>query len=106
MAVLPVAIRPERVAQEVERFRASVANTRLRVIERQPDTSHPLSRPCQRGHGVTLAHDDEIVRIGDEPRSVLLPFVALPPRAKEAMHVDVGEQRADDTTLRRAPCAA
>ena len=55
---------------------------------------------------MTAAEDDEVVGIGDDVSPIGdAPFVRAP-MLQEAVHVEVGEQRADHPALRRAAAAA
>ena len=52
--------------------------------------------------GTAATEDDEIVGVGDDMGSECFTAAADAPVLQEPVHVDVGEQRARDTALRRA----
>src|SRR5437867_6221832 len=105
VAIFPVTLRPEGIAQEVERFPARIADTRLGLIEVQADGPHRPPRPRQSLRRVSQAEDDEVVGIGDDLSLVLSALSSLTPGPEEPVHVDVGQKRADHATLRRAVLA-
>ena len=44
-----------------------------------------------------------VVRVGDDARLILVPLPALTPGPEIAMHVNIGEKRTGDPTLRATP---
>ena len=106
VAILAIAVRAERVAKEVEALAPSVANRGLRLVEGEPEPGHHLPRPRQGLGRVTAAEDDEVVGIGDDVGPIGDAPSARTPVLQEAVHVEVGQQRADDAALRRAASAA
>ena len=51
---------------------------------------------------MTAAEDDEVVSIRDDLRPERFTASSEPPMLQEPVHVQVGQQRTDDTALRRA----
>src|SRR3954471_8857524 len=106
MAVLPVAMRAERVAKEVEALPAGVLHRGLGLVEHQPKLRHHRPRPRQGLGRPTAAEDDEVIGIGGDVRPESCAASGEPPVLEEAVHVDDREQRACDPALRRAAWAA
>src|SRR5213593_2164934 len=100
VTILPIALKPEGVAQEVKPLALCVPDTRLAVVEGQTQLLHRPSRPRQRLGRMTATEDNEVVRVGDDARLILVPLPALTPGPEIAMHVNIGEQRTGDPTLR------
>src|SRR4051794_38010669 len=98
VAILAVAVRAERVAEEVEALAPSIASRGLRLVEGEPEPGHHLPRPRQSLGRVTAAEDDEVVGIGDDAGPKGDAPSARTPMLQEAVHVEVGQQRADHST--------
>src|SRR5712672_4571078 len=95
-------MRTERVAKEREALLTGVPQRGLGLVERQPELGHHRLRPRQGLRRTTAAEDDEVVGIGDDMGTECLAASGQTPVLQEPVHVDVGEQRAGDSTLRCA----
>src|SRR5512145_850193 len=103
LAVPPVGIvRSERVAKEIEALLSGIPQRGLGLVDCQPELGHHRLCPRQRLGRTTAAEDDEVVGIGDDMGTERLAASAATPVLEEPVHIDVGEQRARDTALRRA----
>src|SRR3954454_3417167 len=105
LAVPLVAMRSERISEKVEPLRPGVPQRGLHLIECQPELRHHRLCPCQSLRRIPLAEDDEVIGIVDDVRTERLAAAAASPMLEEAVHVDVGKQRARDTALRSAAFA-
>src|SRR5205823_9225972 len=47
VAILAIAVRTERIAEEIEALAPSIANRGLRLVEGEPEPGHRPPRPCQ-----------------------------------------------------------
>src|SRR5512147_458218 len=101
VAVLPVMVRTERVAEKVEALAPGVPDRGLRLVEGEPEPRHHRLRPRQSLGRAASAQDREVVGVGDHMGTIGLAAAGVPPVLQEAVHVQVGEQRADDPALRR-----
>ena len=106
VAVPLVAVGAERVSEEVEAFRPSIFHRGFRLVERQPKLRHHRLRPRQSLNRRLLAEDDEVISVVDDVRPEGFAAVGKAPMLEEAIHVNVGKQRAGDPTLWRAAFAA
>ena len=96
MAVLPVMVRAERVAEKVEALAPGVPDCGLRLVEGEPEPRHRRLRPRQSVGRAASAQDRDVVGVGDHMSAIGLAASGVPPVLQEAVHVQVGEQRADD----------
>src|SRR5262245_420991 len=106
VAVLPVTVWTERVAKKVEPFLSGIPDRGLRLVEGEPEPHHHVLRPRHCLDRATAAEDDEVVGIIDDVGPVCLAPSRRAPVLQETVHVQVGEQRACDPTLRCAAGAA
>jgi hypothetical protein len=102
MTILPVMVRAEAIAKEVEALVPGIPDYGLRLVEGKPELGHYQPRPRQCLIRKSAAEDDEVVGIGDDMSSVGFTSSSAPPVLEEAVHVDVGEQRADHPAVRSA----
>ena len=70
-------------------------------MDPEADPRHHPFGPLQRFGRGSAAQDDEVVGVGDDPGSESRAGLAGVPVAQEAVHVDVGQERAQDAALRR-----
>src|SRR3954449_5285735 len=98
-------MRSERVSEEVEAFHSCVLQRGFHLVERQPELRHHYFCPRQGLSRTSLAEDNEVVGVVDDVRAERLAAAAATPMPQEAVHVDVGKQRARDATLGRTACA-
>src|SRR5215472_10437823 len=100
MAILLIAMRPERVAQKVEALLTRLLDTGLRLIQGDPHSCDYLPRPIQRLGRFAATENHEIVRVVHDMSVELLPPFGVPPTLQQTVHVQVGEQRAGHPSLR------
>src|SRR3990172_1592751 len=98
VTILPVPHRPKGVAQKAERLAPPIAHPGLLLIERQAHLGEPPATLRKPLRGPVATQDHEVVRVVHEPRPV--PPVE-PTEAKDfqiAIHVEIREQRRDDSS--------
>src|SRR6185312_2250832 len=99
MTILPISVWSERISEEVEALVPGVPDRGLRLVEHKPQPCHHLPRPRQSLGRVSTAEDNEVIGIRDYPAPKgLVPFRPSPVLQK-AVHVDVGQRRAENPTL-------
>src|SRR5215469_11262238 len=105
MAILLVAMRPERVSQKVEALLTRLLDAGLRLIQGDPHPCYHLPRPIQCLCRFPATQNHEIIReIHDMSVKLLSPF-GLPPTLQQTVHVQIGEHWAGHPTL-RSPAVA
>ena len=102
MTVLPVVVRSETVAQEIEVFPLRISQSGLRFVYGETEPGHDLPRPRQSLFRVSATEDDKVVGIVHDMRSVRFTAPLVSPVPEKAVHVAVGEQWADHPALRRS----
>src|SRR5687768_9474655 len=109
VAIFPIPLWPKTVAQKIEPLLSCITNTSLAFVERKLNCTHHTTRPLKRLNRVLAAQDHQVVSVIDDVCPILLSLSLLMPSSQEPMHVDVGQQRTDDSPLRRphlAPLAS
>src|SRR5258708_1744179 len=106
LAILPVMMRAERVTKELEALLPGIFERGLRLVQCQPELRHHRLCPRQRLRRAAAAEDDEVISVRNDVRSERFTASGEPPMLQEPIHVHVGQQRADNATLRRAARAA
>ena len=81
--------RSEGVAEEIEGVASGVEQPRLVLVQRESDARQPIASRLQHLGRVVPAENDEVVRVGDQHRTVPTVQAVLPERLDESMHVDV-----------------
>src|SRR5271165_3414218 len=97
--ILPMPHRSECVTQKVERFPSGILNARLGFIQSQADPAHHLTRPFPRLRRMSATEYHEIVRVVYDDSPILLALSRFPPVFEIPVHVQVRQQRTDDSTL-------
>src|ERR1700730_526764 len=96
----------QRIAKEIEAFPPGVLHRGFRLVECQPEFRHHRLRPRQRLFRMSAAEDDKVVGVRDDMCAEHFATSTETPMLQEPVHVNHGEQRTDDSTLRRAAFAA
>ena len=82
------------VSEEVEAVRSGIFHRGFCLVESQPKLRHHHLRPRQSLSRRLLAEDNEVISIVDDVRPEGLAAIGKSPMLEEAIHVDVGKQRA------------
>ena len=106
MTVLPQMMRPERVSQKIKLLSPCLLDAGLHLVQRESDPGHHTSRPIQRLFRTTATEDHEIIGVVDHLGSKHPTPSSDPPVLQKTVHIQVGEQRTDHTTLRSSTGAA
>src|SRR5215472_6201946 len=100
MAILLIAMRPERVTQKVEALLTRLFDAGLRLIQGDPHSCDYLPRPIQRLSRFAATENHEIVCVVHDMSVKLLSPFGVPPTLQQTVHVQVGEHWAGHPTLR------
>src|SRR5712692_2485955 len=103
VAILPVAHRPEGVAQESKRLTPPSAHPGLLLVQRQAHLYEPPATLREHLRRPIPTQDHEVIRVVNEPYPVT---PVEPPQTEDfqiAIHVEVRHQRRDHPALRGAP---
>src|SRR5215470_7946812 len=103
--ILLVAMRPERVTQKVEALLTRLLDAGLRLIQGDSHPCYHLPRPIQCLCRFSATENHEIVRVVHDMSVKLLSPFGVPPTLQQTVHVQVGEHRAGNASL-RCPAAA
>src|SRR2546428_10634381 len=98
MPILPIPHRPKGVAQKGKRLAPPIAHPGLLLIEHQPHLGEPSTALREHLRGPRTTQDHKVVRVVDEPRPVAPVEPPEPKDFQVAIHVDVREQRRDDSS--------
>ena len=88
-----------RITKEIKAFPPSILHRGFRLVESQPELRHHRLRPRQRLFRATATKDDEVVGIRDEMCAKCFTTSSETPMLQKAIHINNGEQRADDSAL-------
>src|SRR4051794_33977933 len=91
------AVWTERITQKVKALFARLFDAGLRLIQSEPQSGDHPTRPIQRLCRFPATQNHEIVRVGDHTGLELFSPFGVPPALQQTVHVQVGEQRADDS---------
>src|SRR5579864_2915582 len=96
-ACLAKALRPKRVPQKVEALRVSLLDAGLCFVQGELDPLHHTTRPIQRLCRASATEDHKIVGIRDHSGSKHLTPSGDPPVLQKTVHVEVCQQRTNDS---------
>src|SRR6516165_310680 len=100
MAILLVAMRPERVTQKAEALLARLLDAGLRLIQGDSHACYHLPRPIQRLGRLAATENHEIIRVVHDMSVKLLSPFGVPPTLQQTVHVQVGEHGTGNSSLR------
>src|SRR5229473_2954917 len=106
MAILAKTMRPERVSEKVKPLCANPLDAGLRLVQRESNPGHYAPRPIQRLCRAAATENHEIIGVVDNLGLEYLTPSGDPPVLQKTVHIQVGEQGTDDSTLRRATTAS
>src|SRR6202051_2601988 len=90
-------MQPEAVSQKIEPLSPCLLHAGLRLVQRESNPGHHTPRPTQCLGRATATENHEIIRVVDHLGSENLPPPGDPPVLQKTVHVQVGEQGADDS---------
>src|ERR1700679_145328 len=79
-----------------------ISQSGFRFVYGETEPGHDLPRPRQSLFRVSATEDEKVVGIIHDMRSVCFTAPLVSPVPEKAVHVAVGEQRADHPALRRS----
>ena len=97
MAILLVAMWPERVTQKVEALLSRLLDAGLRLIQGDPHPCYHLPRPIQCLRRFAATENHEIIRVVHDMGVKLLSPFGVPPTPQQTVHVQVGEHGTGDS---------
>ncbi len=98
-ASLPKTMRPECISEKVKPLPASLLDAGLCFVQREANPRHDTSRPIQCLCRATATQDHEIIGVVHDLRLKNLTPSGDPPIFQKTVHVQVSQQRTDDSAL-------
>src|ERR1700684_3438625 len=100
MTIFPKTMRPEAVSQKFKPLSPRLLDAGLRLVQRESDPSHHPPRPIQCLRRAAATENHEIIGVVDHPGAENLTPSGDSPVVQKTVHIQVGEQGTNHTTLR------